>query len=517
MAPPNPKRPPRPRGPLETPPPRKTAALAKPELELPFDDADVTPLRADDPRPQRVTQYPTGIRPPVRRTNAKHVSTEVFRVGRDDRELAPRYEKELSNPGFSAGFLYVERGPGQGQLMPVNQGLMILGRSSSADLRLQHPSISRKHAELTRKGERFFLKDCQSQNGTFVNKLRLTHEVELFAGDQLTLGTAFLRLRSANTPGEVSVPTQSSDAGETPSATFFQPGVAKIAIFAGAVGFGLASVLMIAVMRLEGEKPVPPAILEVSAFRLLNEAPAPAPRSLTPAVAVPAPTAPTSLEPVEAPLAAISPRVDAVPTPALTHHTTRHPAPKRAAQVRVANVESEPASVPASESGDANVKARYEQGNVIAALELARKSHSGLVPRLSRFKSSYDQAQKALSGKDTAAAKGFLKSALAADEGISNGWGTYNAQLKRDLVALNQAEGSRTTTGGSKRKSYDEASGDRDSPAPAAESKLAAKTTHKAAIDDAWGDDNAPAKSVKTAAPAKKKSASAAIDAAFGD
>ncbi|MCP3060729.1 FHA domain-containing protein [Myxococcus sp. K38C18041901] len=184
MAPPNPKRPPRP------PRPPGSQAPKEPEVELPFDDDEVAPLQADDPRPQRVPQYPAGPRKAPRQGSGK---------GRDkaDRELSPKFDwgREYSNPGHPPAFLYVERGPGIGQLVPVQQGSLVLGRSSSSDLRLQHPSISRRHAQIIRTGDQFLLKDLGSQNGTFLNRVRVTGEVEVMSGDEITLGNALLRLR----------------------------------------------------------------------------------------------------------------------------------------------------------------------------------------------------------------------------------------------------------------------------------------------------------------------------------
>lgn len=184
MAPPNPKRPPRP------PRPPGTQAPKDSDVELPFDDDEVAPLQADDPRPQRVPQFPAGSRKPTRQGGGKGRE-------RGDRELSSKFDwgREYSNPGHPPAFLYVERGPGAGQLVPVQPGTLVLGRSSSSDLRLQHPSISRRHAQVTRKGDQIFLKDLGSQNGTFINRNRVTDEVEVMSGDEITLGNAMMRLR----------------------------------------------------------------------------------------------------------------------------------------------------------------------------------------------------------------------------------------------------------------------------------------------------------------------------------
>ncbi|GMU08125.1 FHA domain-containing protein [Corallococcus caeni] len=240
MAPPNPKRPPRPPR-----PPGQQASSDDPE-ELPFDDDEVSPLQADDPRPQRVPQYPAGPRKLKRRGPGER--------SKSDRELSPRYDwaKEYSDPGVTPAFVYVERGPGAGQLVPLHQGSITLGRSSTSDLRLQHASISRRHAQLTRRGNAFTVRDLGSQNGTFVNRLRIKGEVEIRPGDELSLGNATLRLRG-------------SGAGPAVSRTSLDPlgprkakrplnGVA-VAVAAAVVGSAVAALISVVAMRMADRTP----------------------------------------------------------------------------------------------------------------------------------------------------------------------------------------------------------------------------------------------------------------------
>ena len=115
--------------------------------ELPFDEREATPLNADDPAPQRVTTYPV-------------VPGRKRRAGRDTIGPASMVST-VAGAGTQEVFLYAEHGPGTGQLLPVGEGALTLGRSSSCDLRLPHASISRRHARLTRRGERLFLEDWE--------------------------------------------------------------------------------------------------------------------------------------------------------------------------------------------------------------------------------------------------------------------------------------------------------------------------------------------------------------------
>jgi FHA domain-containing protein/uncharacterized protein DUF1707 len=69
-----------------------------------------------------------------------------------------------------------------------------IGRGPSCDCLLPEESVSRRHAELRREGERWFIRDLGSRNGTRVNGMRVLEEVEVRPGDRITLGEATYRL-----------------------------------------------------------------------------------------------------------------------------------------------------------------------------------------------------------------------------------------------------------------------------------------------------------------------------------
>lgn len=231
MAPPNPKRPPRPRTPPDD-------SEASDDGDLPFDERDATPLRADDPKPQRVTTYPA-LRAGRSRSRAR------------DTALAGSFATAtLALPGSSEVFLYAERGPGSGQLLPIALGTLVLGRSSSADLRLPHASISRRHARLQRRGERFFLEDLGSQNGTYVDEERLSSEREVLLGQRIHIGPAVLRLRR---PGMSDALGEDLDSSQDvwASPVISRRRLWRVAVLAGAAGFLLAALLGLAVARIQ--------------------------------------------------------------------------------------------------------------------------------------------------------------------------------------------------------------------------------------------------------------------------
>jgi len=241
MAPPNPKRPPRPRNPPDD---NETSD----EGELPFDESDATPLRADDPKPQRVTTYPA-LKAGRRASRAR------------DTALAGGFATaSLMMPATCEVFLYAERGPGAGQLLPVAPGSLVLGRSSSADLRLPHASISRRHARLLRRGERFFLEDLGSQNGTYLDEERLSCEREVLLGQRIHIGPAVLRLRC---PGAAEGTVEELDVSpEAWPPVLTRRRMWQVAVLAGAAGFLLAALLSLGIARYQASPqphPVEPA------------------------------------------------------------------------------------------------------------------------------------------------------------------------------------------------------------------------------------------------------------------
>jgi FHA domain-containing protein/uncharacterized protein DUF1707 len=81
--------------------------------------------------------------------------------------------------------------------LPAGDCQIVLGRSRDCDCVLDEPSVSRRHAELRRVGERWLLRDLGSRNGTRVNGVRLLDEAEVGPGDRVSFGDARFRLGEA--------------------------------------------------------------------------------------------------------------------------------------------------------------------------------------------------------------------------------------------------------------------------------------------------------------------------------
>jgi sigma-B regulation protein RsbU (phosphoserine phosphatase) len=78
---------------------------------------------------------------------------------------------------------------------------LTIGRSTECDLVLPDILLSRRHAELLRRGEGWWARDLGSLNGTRLNGDRLTEERPLRAGDVLTLSGWRLEFRDEEAPG----------------------------------------------------------------------------------------------------------------------------------------------------------------------------------------------------------------------------------------------------------------------------------------------------------------------------
>jgi pSer/pThr/pTyr-binding forkhead associated (FHA) protein len=69
-----------------------------------------------------------------------------------------------------------------------------IGRGVSADVLLDHPTVSRRHALVVRREDTLVLLDDRSMNGTWLNGERIAEAV-LSDGDVIQLGAIELSLR----------------------------------------------------------------------------------------------------------------------------------------------------------------------------------------------------------------------------------------------------------------------------------------------------------------------------------
>lgn len=127
----------------------------------------------------------------------------VYGLRHRRRPAAPAAWPEAEGSGVQGGggTVAIRLGEGAARILAagdLHRGVVI-GRGSEAGLRLDEPSISRRHAELRLDGRRLLLTDLGSTNGTFVDGRRLVagQPVQINSRSDLMLGTVRASLAGA--------------------------------------------------------------------------------------------------------------------------------------------------------------------------------------------------------------------------------------------------------------------------------------------------------------------------------
>lgn len=102
--------------------------------------------------------------------------------------------REKSQPK-ETGFILLDDNGNRYTLFDVNT----IGRAEDADIIINDPFISSKHALIFKRGSKLVIQDLHSTNGTFLNSKKITRPLRLKENDEITLGTKKLKfLRGEN-------------------------------------------------------------------------------------------------------------------------------------------------------------------------------------------------------------------------------------------------------------------------------------------------------------------------------
>ncbi len=99
-------------------------------------------------------------------------------------------------PSGSA-LLVVKRGPNAGSRFLLDQPVTTAGRHPDSDIFLDDVTVSRRHAEFRRDGDKFEVVDVGSLNGTYVNR-EPKNSADLANGDEVQVGKFRLVFLIAN-------------------------------------------------------------------------------------------------------------------------------------------------------------------------------------------------------------------------------------------------------------------------------------------------------------------------------
>ncbi len=183
--------------------------------------------------------------------------------------------------------LVIRTGRQMGTEFSADRPVVRLGRGSSNDVILQDSQASRQHAEISRQGDQYIIRDLGSTNGTYVNDERLTGPRPLRPGDRIRVGDTVLAYEAgfAAAASPAVATDWEAELWEDEAVAGPAGGSRRGLLWAlaGVVGVLVVALVVVAVLVLN--KPdAPPAVVE-------------APSAAAPSAIVVAPTATATSEP----------------------------------------------------------------------------------------------------------------------------------------------------------------------------------------------------------------------------
>jgi DNA-binding winged helix-turn-helix (wHTH) protein len=88
-----------------------------------------------------------------------------------------------------------------GRRVPLRLGENILGRDLDDGVRIDSPTVSRRHARIVISDGEAALEDLQSKNGTFVGEQPVSGTIRLKDGDEIRTGSVVVRFRMTSREG----------------------------------------------------------------------------------------------------------------------------------------------------------------------------------------------------------------------------------------------------------------------------------------------------------------------------
>jgi hypothetical protein len=111
-------------------------------------------------------------------------TTATYQVG----ETGELEAVELEEVVAGGAALVIRAGGGRaGESFPIQGDRLTVGRRPDSDVFLDDVTVSRDHALIVRRGTDYYLDDCGSLNGTYVNRRRIDSH-RLADGDELQIG-----------------------------------------------------------------------------------------------------------------------------------------------------------------------------------------------------------------------------------------------------------------------------------------------------------------------------------------
>ena len=112
-----------------------------------------------------------------------------------------------------ASFL-VSLGTGEEKILSSEKSLLLVGRLPESEIFIDEPVVSRHHADIFQVGEKYFVRDAGSRNGTFLDGRRVFQPAELAPGSVIAVGSSRITFEPADSPSFLKEKT-----AEKPSST----------------------------------------------------------------------------------------------------------------------------------------------------------------------------------------------------------------------------------------------------------------------------------------------------------
>lgn len=127
------------------------------------------------------------------------LAASQLRTG-DRLEVGEAARTHVSAKALGEVQIVIAAGPAAGQRFVVGEGRHVIGRSSSADLRVHDDEISRKHVAVSVLHEAITVEDLGSTNGTRVDGVMITGPTPLQPGHVVEVGRTLFRVEHAAAP-----------------------------------------------------------------------------------------------------------------------------------------------------------------------------------------------------------------------------------------------------------------------------------------------------------------------------
>lgn len=111
--------------------------------------------------------------------------------------------------------LIIGTDPAGGRRVEVSAPELLIGRDFDADLVIETPMVSRRHARIYSDGGAYFIEDLGSRNGTYVNGDIILGPARLSSGDSIAISQGAPLTFEIVDEGEITSPPSSAELNET--------------------------------------------------------------------------------------------------------------------------------------------------------------------------------------------------------------------------------------------------------------------------------------------------------------